>query len=82
MYCMPLFNILGKFLVWSLAMNPSGRCTDVNTIFVFLFVGSWVGTEIASCIASVLSDCCVILAGRPHLDFMVVDFMPCCVCFM
>ena len=79
---MPLFNILGKFLVWSLAMNPSGRCTDINTIFVFLFFGSWVGTEIASCIASVLYDCCVILTFFPRLYFMVVDLMPCCVCFV
>ena len=31
---------------------------------------------------SVLSDCYVILSGRPPLDFMVVDLVPCCVCFM
>ena len=78
---MPLFDILGNFPVLSLAMNPSGCCTDINTIFL-LFFGSWVGTEIASCIAFILSDCCVILAGRPRLDFVVIDFMPCCVCFM
>ena len=63
-------------------MNPSGCCTDINTIFVFLFFGSCVGTEIASCIASVQYDCCVISAGYPRLDFMVVGFMTCCVCFM
>ena len=79
---MPLFDILGNVPVWSLAMNTSGRCTDINTIFVFLFFGSWVGTDIASCIAFVLSDFCVILAGCPRFDFMVIDFMPCCVCFV
>ena len=82
MYCMPLFDILRNVLVWSLAMKPSGRFTDIKTIFVFLFFGSWFGTEIASVIAFVLSDCCVILAGRPRLDFMVVVFMSYCVCFM
>ena len=82
MYCMPLFDILGNFPVWSLEMNPSGLYTDIKTIFVFLFLSYWVGTEISSCIASVLSDCCVLLAGCPRLDFMVVDLVPCCVCFM
>ena len=82
MFYMPLFDTLGNFLVWSLAMNPSGLCTDIKTIFVFLFLGSWFGTDIASCISSVLSDCCVILAGITRLDFMVVYLVPCCVGFM
>ena len=79
---MPLFDILGNFPVWSLAMSPSGLCTNIKTIFVFLFCGSWVGTEISSCIVYVMYDCCVILAGCPRLDFMVADLVPCCICFM
>ena len=82
MYCMHLFDILVIFPFWSLAMNPYGLCTDIKTIFFFLFLGSWVGTEIALCILSVLSDFRVILAGRPHLDFMVFDLVNYCVCFM
>ena len=54
---------------------------NIKTIF-FLFLVSWVGTEIASFIASVQSDFCVILAGHPRLDFMVVDLVSCCVCYM
>ena len=82
MYCIPLLDILGKFPVWSLAIYPSRLYTNSKTIFVLYFLGSWVGTAIAPCIASVLSDCCVILSGSPRLDFMVVDLVPCCVCFM
>ena len=82
MYFMPLFEILGNFPVWSLEMNPSSLCTDIKNHIFFLFFGSLVGTEISSCIASVLSDFYVSLAVRPRFDFIVVYLVPCCICFM
>ena len=49
---------------------------------VFLLFGSWVGTEISSCIVSVLSDCYISLPGRPRIDLIVVDLVHFLICFM
>ena len=81
MYFMPQFDILGNFPVWLLALNYSSFCTNIKPFFFLLF-GSWVGTEIASCIASVLSNYCIIFASFPRLDFIVVDLVPCWIYFM
>ena len=32
--------------------------------------------------AAAVSDCCVCLDDLPRLEFVVVDWVPCCLCFM
>ena len=72
MYCMPLLDVLGKFLVWSPATYPSTLFTDINTKCVLLLSGSCVGTDIASDMAAAVSDCCVCFDGLSCLDLLVV----------
>ena len=82
MYCMPLLDVLGIFPVWSLATQPSTLFTDINTKCVLLLSCSCVGKEIASAMAAAIYYCCICCNNMPRLDLLVVDWMPCCFCFM
>ena len=79
---MPLLDVLGNFPVWSLATYPLTLFTDIKTKCVLLLSGYCVGTEIISDMSDAVSDCCVCFDGLPRLDFLVVDLVPCCLCFM
>ena len=43
---------------------------------------SCVSKEIVSAMAAAVSDCCVCLDDLPRLDLVVVEWVPCCFCFM
>ena len=79
---MPLLDFLGNFPVWSLATYPSTIFTDMKTKCVLLLSCSCVGKEIVSAMAAAVSDCCVCFDDLPRLDLLVVDWVPCCFCFM
>ena len=79
---MPFLDFLGNFSVWSLATYPSNIFTEIKTKFVLMLSGSCVGTEIASAMAAAVSDCCVDFYDLPRLALLVVDWVPCCFCFM
>ena len=82
MYCMHLLDVLGNFPVWLLAIYPSTLFTDMKTKWVLFLSCSCVGKEIASAMAAAVYDCCVCFYDLPHLDLLVVDWVPCCFCFM
>ena len=79
---MPLLDVLGSFYVWLLATYPSTIFTDIKTKCVLLLSRSFVGTEIASAMSDAMSDCCVCFDILLRLDLLVVDWLPCCFCFM
>ena len=54
----------------------------MKTKCVLLLSCSFVGKEIASAMAAAVSDCCVCCDDMPRLDLFVVDWVPCCFCFM
>ena len=54
----------------------------MKTKCVMLLYCSCVGKEIASATAAAVSDCCVCSDYLPCLDLLVVDWVPCCFCFM
>ena len=82
MYCMPLLDVPGNFPVCSLATYPSTLFTDMKTKCVVLLSCSCVGKEIASDMAAAVSGCCVCFDGLPCLGLLVVDWVPCCFCFI
>ena len=54
----------------------------MKTKCVLLLSCSCVGKEIASTMAAAVSDCCVCCDDLPRLDLLVVEWVPCCFCFM
>ena len=82
MYCMPLLDVLGNFPVWLIATYPWTIFTDMKTKCVLLLSCYCVGKDIASAMAATVSDCCVCFDDLPRLDLLVVDWVPCCFCFM